>query len=161
MIDAGRLIRGIDDYISARFNKAGIMLERIADESSFNFWYLEAGYKLSFYEDEQKKANFSMKVSDLEGIFHGVKECIEENGRSNSEIGKTRYLNKREVSERGAGAGLVIEIKCGIKTIPSFDRENDEKTFYNTLWAYIIQPTMRCVQEFAQKCNQAQKRKCA
>ena len=101
-----------------------------------------------------------MEVSDP-GVCNGIKECIEENARSNSEIDKTHYLSRKEVGGRKAGGGSTIEVKCNIKTIPNPERENDEKTFYNTLWAYIVQPTMRGVWESIQKCEHEQKRKCA
>lgn len=160
MINIDRLTYGISTCISSKFEKSDISLQKTID-NGFNFWYLKVGYKLSFYADEQKRLHFSMKVSDLEGVFNGMKACIEKNARSNNEIDKTHYLNRKKVSEQKIGIGSEIEIKCRIKKAPNPKIENDERTFYNTLWAYIIQPAMRGVWESMQKSEHAQKRKCA
>ena len=92
---------------------------------------------------------------------NGIKNCIEENARSNSEIDKTHYLSKKEVGEQKLREGSTVEVKCSIKNIPKQEIENDERTFYNTIWAYIIQPTMQGVWESIQKYEHEQKRKCA
>lgn len=160
MINTYRFTHGIGNCISEMFEKSNISLQKSMDDS-FNFWYLKVGYKLSFYADEQKRLHFSMKVSDLDGICNGIKESIDKNARSNNEIDKTHYLNRKKVSEQKIGIGSEIEIKCRIKTIPNTKKKNDEKTFYNALWEYIIQPAMRGVWESMQKCEHAQKRKCA